>query len=161
LIVANAPEGIPLGAAPLTLSISLPAVTASAFSTIETTSAPSYVLHIEDLEVPADRQAYFHVYLNLPEANAATKVEVPNFVGTVTVLAKSKNAHTHQHSGVNAAFDLTEPLARVAKAAGANLSITLVPAAAAGSQPTQAAVGATGTPGTPGVTFKRIYIDRI
>lgn len=154
-MIANAPEGIPLGAAPLTLSISLPPVTASAFSAIEATSAPSYVLHIEDLEVPADRQAYFHVYLNLPEANAETKVEAPNFVGTVTVLAKSKSPHTHQHAAVNAAFDITEALARVAKAAGGNLSITLVPAAAAGKQPTQVAVGA------PGVTFKRIYIDRI
>jgi polyphenol oxidase len=155
LMIANAPEGIPLGAAPLTLSISLPPVTASAFSAIEATSAPSYVLHIEDLEVPADRQAYFYVYLNLPEANAETKVEAPNFVGTVTVLAKSKSLHTHQHAGVNAAFDITEALARVAKAAGGNLSITLVPAAATGKQPTQVAVG------TPGVTFKRIYIDRI
>jgi polyphenol oxidase len=158
LLVANAPEGIPLGTAPVTRSISLPPLSASAFSTLTPASAPSYVLHIEGIEVPADRQAYFRVYLNLPGANAGTKVESPNYVGTVTVLAKSKSPHAHQHAGVNAAFDITEALARVAKAAGTNLSVTLVPVAAGGPQVTAPAAAAAGA---ASATFKRIYIDRI
>jgi polyphenol oxidase len=143
LIVANAPEGMRLAAAPLTLSVPLPSVSASAFSALGPASPPTYVLNIEDIVVPADRWAFFRVYLDLPEANAQTSVDIPNYVGTVTVLAKSANAHTHQHAATNAAFEITDELARVAKTAGPNLSVTLVPE------------------GIDTATFKRIYIDRI
>jgi polyphenol oxidase len=146
VIVANAPDGIPLGTGPITQSVSLPPESASAFSALGTDSPDQYVLHIEGIRVPGDRQALLEVYLNLPGANAATPIDVPNYVGTVTVLAKRKDGAGHQHDSVNAAFDVTDVLAAVAKAAGPNLSVTLVPAA-----------GSTAT----GATYKRIYIDQM
>jgi polyphenol oxidase len=76
----------------------------------------------------------FNIFLNLPEANASTSVDVPNFVGTVTVLAKSKQQRAHQHASTNAAFDITDALGAVAKG-NKNLSVTLVPVAAGGAAP--------------------------
>jgi polyphenol oxidase len=146
VIVANAPDGIPLGSGPLTQSVSLPPESASAFSALGTDSPDQYVLHIEGITVPANRQAMFNVFVNLPGANATTQTDVPNYVGTVTVLAKRKEAAGHQHESVNAAFDVTDVLGSVAKTAGPNLSVTLVPAA-----------GSTAT----GATYKRIYIDQM
>jgi len=77
--------------------------------------APQYVLHIEGIEVPPTAQTLFRVYLNLPDANARTGVDVPNFVGTVSVLAKNNTAQGHVHPSTNAAFEITEALAAVAK----------------------------------------------
>jgi hypothetical protein len=56
-------------------------------------------------------------------------------------------------SGVNAAFDVTDTLASVAKSAPGHLSVTLVPVAAQGEPPKEAS-------GEP-IVYKRIYIDRV
>lgn len=90
----------------------------------------------------------FNVYLNLPDANAKTGDDVPNFVGVVTVLAMGKEM-THHHAAANAAFDITDVLGKVAKADNTNLSVTLLPTAA-GTAPKKAS----------GTTFKRIYVQR-
>jgi len=89
--------------------------------------------------VADDQQAMFNVFVNQPNATAATSLDSPNFVGTVTVLAKTKGmagmkgmAH-HHHPAVNAEFDVTDI---IAGAKGATrLSVTLVPAAGAGVAP--------------------------
>lgn len=146
VIVANAPDGIPLGAGPSIQTVSLPPQSASAFSALGPDSADEYVLHIEDIRVPANRQARLNVYVNLPNATAATPASGPNYVGTITVLAKRKDGGAHQHAGVNAIFEVTNVLSNVARGSGPNLSVTLVPA-----------TGSTAT----GATYKRIYIDRM
>lgn len=149
LVVASAPQGIELGAAPVTQTVAIPKPLESKISALSADSAPEYVLHVEDIEVPGDRQAFFNVFLNLPGANASTSVEAANFVGTVTVLAKNKAQQEHQHNAFNAAFDITDALSEVAKGA-AKLSVTLVPVA-----PSEAGAEA------GRISFKRVYIDTL
>src|SRR5207253_2537393 len=117
LLIASASQGITLGAAPVTRSVALPERTAAKISALSAESPPQYVLHVEGIRAPADGQALFNIFLNLPEANAKTSVDAPNFVGTVTVLAKGKQQHAHQHASTNAAFDITDALGAVAKGA--------------------------------------------
>jgi polyphenol oxidase len=138
-----------LGSAPVTQSIALPPPVAEAIAGLTPEAAPEYVLHIEGIEVPPTAQTLFQVYLNLPDANANTGVDVPNFVGMVTILAKNSKGEGHAHPSTNAAFDITEALAKVAKARANSLTVTLVPAAAEGVMPT-----------AQGASFKKIYIDR-
>jgi polyphenol oxidase len=149
LLMANAPSGIELGETPLTHSVALPAQTAKTFAALTASSPPAYSLHIEGIQVSSDHQALFEVYLNSPNANAKTGVDVPNFVGTVTVLAMRHNGVSHDHGSVNVAFDITETLARTVKNRS-ELSVTLVPFAADGNPPKNHAV-----------SFKRIYIQSL
>lgn len=145
LAAEGAPPVTTLGMEPITQSISIPPPVARSFAGLTAQSAPQYVLHIEGIEVPPSEQTLFRVYLNLPQANAATSVDVPNFVGMVTILAKNKREEAHDHPSVNAAFEITAALAEVAKDAQ-KLTVTLVPAAE-------------GAPPAPrGVSFKKIYI---
>jgi polyphenol oxidase len=152
LTVENAPATTALGSAPVTQSIVVPPPVANSFAALTAEAAPQYVLHIEGIEVPPTSQTLFRVYLNLPDATAKTGVDVPNFVGTVTVLAKSKKAEGHDHPSINTAFEITAALAEVAKEAAGNLTVTLVPAAAEGLAPAAP---------SPGVSFKKIYVDRL
>ena len=152
LTVENAPATTALGSAPVTQSIVVPPPVANSFAALTAEAAPQYVLHIEGIEVPATSQTLFRVYLNLPDATAKTGVDVPNFVGTVTVLAKSKKAEGHDHPSINTAFEITAALAEVAKESAGNLTVTLVPAAAEGLAPAAP---------SPGVSFKKIYVDRL
>ncbi len=141
-----------LGSAPVTQSIALPQPVAEVFAGLVPEAAPEYVLHIEGIEVPPTAQTFFQVYLNLPDATAKTGVDVPNFVGTVTILAKNNKGEGkgHDHPSTNAAFDITEALANVAKGLADSLTVTLVPAAAEGEEPA-----------AQGASFKKIYVDRI
>ncbi len=150
LTVENAPAATPLGSVPVTQSITVPPPVAEAFAGLMPAGAPQYVLHIEGIEVPPTAQTLFRVYLNLPDANARTGVDVPNFVGTVSVLAKNNTAQGHVHPSTNAAFEITEALAAVAKGRASSLTVTLVPAAAEGV-----------IPESQGASFKKIYIDRL
>jgi polyphenol oxidase len=151
LIVANAPDGVPIGAAPVTASVQLPPMSAADFNALTPESPPQYVLHVDGLRVPPRAQTILNVYLNLPQANAQTGPNVPNYAGTISVLAHSaKGAHNHGPRQINAAFDITDTLANVAKGAGGNFSVTLVPVAAKGEAPKAA-----------DIAYKRIYIDRI
>jgi polyphenol oxidase len=158
LVVANAPDGVPITTAPVTQSVALPPVSAAAFDTLNADSPPQFVLHIDGLNVPPHQQTLLDVYVNLPSATAATGADVPNYAGTITVLAhagrEAHAAHAAAPRQVNAAFDVTDALASVAKAAGGNLSVTLVPVTA-GNEPPKS------TAANQPVTYKRIYIDRI
>lgn len=152
LVAESAPPVTMLGTEPVTQSIAVPQPIAESFASLTVESAPEYVLHIEGIEVPPSAQALFRVYLNLPDANVSTGVDVPNFVGMVTILAKNTKAQGHEHPSVNAAFEITPALAEVAKAGTANLAVTLVPVTA------KAAAAA---PPAGGVSFKKIYIERL
>ena len=89
----------------------------------------------------------FNVFLNLPDATAATSTESPNFVGTVTVLAKTKSPIARAPVTTNAAFDVTDVLSKLTGAE--NLSVTLAPAAAGGIAPTASQA-----------TFRQISLER-
>jgi polyphenol oxidase len=154
--VVLASTRVSVDAAPVTQTVALPPPATAAMAALGANSPPEYVLRLEGIEVPPGRYAYFHVYLNLPNASAATSMTVPNYVGTVTVLPNSKRPSTrHQHDAVNATFEITPALAQVAKGA-TNLSVTLVPV-------TSAAGAAAATPGAGATTatVRRIYIDRL
>lgn len=154
LIVANAPEGLSIGTTPVTQSVGLPPLSAAAFNALTPEAPPQFVLHVDGIQVPPGRAAIFNVYVNLPQADAKTGADVPNYAGTITVLTKKMGAHMHAGpSGVNAAFDVTDTLAAVAKGSPGNLSVTIVPVAAAGEAPKEAAGGP--------IVYKRVYIDRI
>jgi polyphenol oxidase len=105
LTTENAPATTPLASAPITQSITVPPPVAEAFAGLTAAAAPQYVLHIEGIEVPPTAQTLFRVYLNLPDATARTGVDVPNFVGTVTVLVTGRtgavdvSTQTMGHSG--------------------------------------------------------------
>jgi polyphenol oxidase len=157
LVVANVPDGVPIMTAPVTQSVALPPVSAAAFDALRADSPPQFVLHVDGINVPPQQQALLDVYVNLPSATAATGANVPNYAGTITVLAhagrESHAAHGAAPRQVNAAFDVTDTLADVVKGAAGNLTVTLVPVVA-GTEPPKAAGGQP-------VTYKRIYIDRI
>jgi polyphenol oxidase len=149
LIIANDAQGVKMDILPTTRSVTLPHWFEMKISGLSEGSASEYALHIEGIEVPSDEQALFNVFLNMPEATASTSLDIPNFVGTVTVLAKGPQLNGHAGTNTNAAFDVTDALAVVAK--GKNtLSVTLVPVAADGE-----------TPVSFHASFKLIYIEPI
>ena len=149
LVLASSSQGFGLETVPITQSIALPDRVVNRIATLKASSAPEFILHIEDIQVANNAQLLFNVFLNLPTAKSETSVELPNFIGTVSVLAKSKDASAHHHASTNAAFDITEGLGQVLKGAK-SLSVTLVPVAANGSAPR-----------TAHATIKRIYVDRL
>jgi polyphenol oxidase len=95
-----------------------------------------FVLRLHGISVPSNQQALFHVFVNLPSADARTSTNSPNFVGTVAIVAKAKSLRGHRHKTIDAAFDVSELLGRAA--ARGQLSVTLVP------------VGGTGAPAKTG-----------
>jgi polyphenol oxidase len=149
-LVANAPGGIAIGTKPQSRTVSLPPPLATGLTTLSVTSPSEYLLHIEDIQVPPDQQVMFQVFINLPDANAKTSVDLPNFAGTVTVLAQGVMPVGHRHASVNEVLDITDTLSQVAKESGGKLSVTLVPAAG-DAEPTK----------DSGATFKRIYIEKV
>jgi polyphenol oxidase len=149
LVLANATAvPIPLGTAPVTRGVALPRADIEAFGRLSASPPAQYVLHVRGIEVPNDEQALFNVFLNLPDATAGTSLDAPNFVGTVTVLAKTKVAHEHRHAPTNVAFDVTDVLSKVK--GPEQLSVTLVPAAAERIAPNASQA-----------TFREISLERI
>jgi polyphenol oxidase len=149
-LVFAAPSAAPtaLGTAPITRDITLPQPHAQAFAALSAEAPAQFVLNVRGISVPSDQQAMFNVFLNLPDATPATSTDVPNFVGMVTVLAKSKEGGAHQHAETNAAFDVSDVLGQVKD--GGKLAVTLVPVAGEGapSQDSQA-------------TFRQVSIDQL
>ena len=143
------PAGTPIamGTAPVTRDIALPPTEVHTLAQLSPSSPVEYVLYVRGIEVPKDGQAMFNVFLNLPDATAATSTESANFVGTVTVLAKTKSPSARAPVTTNAAFDVTDVLSRLK--APEKLSITLVPVAAEGAAPKEAQA-----------TFKEISLER-
>jgi polyphenol oxidase len=149
LILANATaEPIPLGTAPLTREVTTPAAHARAFSRLQAATPAQFVLHIRGIEVPSDSQAMFNVFVDLPNATATTSTDVPNFVGTVTVLAKTKEMQMHKHPPTNAAFDVTDILGEIK--GDKQLSVTLVPVAGEGAAPASSQA-----------TFRQISLEQL
>ncbi len=91
---------------------------------------PTVVLHIDGIELPPDRQAVVRVFVDQPDADKATPVNSPNFVGQFSILAMNRPAaaapgHAMKTMHHNKAFRLSEGLAARLEAQP-ELKVTLV-----------------------------------
>ena len=110
-------------------------------------SAQQAILRIEGVEVPADRGALIYVYLNRPEATAATGLDDPGYVGTIALVAAQAPGSGHSHPIVrNFGFDITGKLATLL-GRDSNIAVTLVPATGTGTKPSGVSLG-----------YRRVYI---
>jgi len=92
------------------------------------------ILRIEGVEIPSDRGALVNVFVNKPDATAATSTDDPAFVGTIAVVANQARGVGHAHPVVrNFGFDIT----RIASQLGNTneVTVTLVPATGYGEKP--------------------------
>jgi hypothetical protein len=97
------------------------------------------ILRIEGVEIPANRGALVNVFVNQPNATAASGPDDPGFVGTIAVVASQAGGALHAHPLVrNFSFDLTGKLA--ALASDPNVAVTLVPATGSGQKPSAVSV---------------------
>ena len=93
------------------------------------------ILRIEGVEIPANRGALVNVFVNQPNATAASGPDDPGFVGTIAVVASQAGGALHAHPLVrNFSFDLTGKLA-ASLANDPNVAVTLVPATGSGQKP--------------------------
>lgn len=134
---------------PTTIQVAVPA---PARTRLRELAAPAstnrLVLRIDGVEVPTDRGAVVNVFLNRPDATAATGANDAGFVGSMVVVPSIARGAGHTHRTVyrNFAFDVTQQLA-AALAANGNIAVTLVPMAGAGKKPTEVSLG-----------YRRVYI---
>jgi polyphenol oxidase len=92
------------------------------------------ILRIEGVEIPANHGALINVFLNQPNATAATGIDDPGYVGTIAVVANQGPGAVHAHPVVrNFGFDITDKVAALGN--DNNLAVTLVPATGAGEKP--------------------------
>jgi polyphenol oxidase len=149
VVLENAPATAPvaLGTTPVTREIALPQEEISSLRELSASSPAQYVLRIRGIQVPKEGQAMFNVFLNLPDATAATSNSSPNFAGTVTVLAKTKDPRAKEPPVTNTAIDVTDVLSQV-KGSG-RLAVTLVPVAGDGVAPNASQA-----------TFRQISLER-
>ena len=110
-------------------------------------AAQKLILRIEGVEVPSDRGALVKVFVNRPDATAATGTDDPGFVGTIAIVASRSPGAGHAHPVLrNFGFDISGKLA-ASLAADGSVAVTLVPATGAGQKP--AAVN---------LRYSRVYI---
>jgi polyphenol oxidase len=154
LVLASPAQEIPLGTSPMTIAAkTIPAPimdkTKSQPASALAKRARLFVLHIDGIEVPPERSAVVRVFVNRPDANAATEIDTPLFAGYFTVLAKSTKAPAHamkKHRAMNVAFDLTPRIGEILRNR-TDLSVTLVPVGAEDSAPSDIKL-----------TFKKVYL---
>jgi hypothetical protein len=117
---------------------------------LRTTAGPGSssraILRIEGVEVPSDRGALINVYLNRPEATAATGTNDPGYVGSIALVAAQAPGSGHAHTVVrNFGFDITGKLAE--SLGRDDIAVTLVPA-----------TGTNNKPAAVNLRYHRIYI---
>jgi hypothetical protein len=97
---------------------------------------PTVILRIEGVEIPADRGALVNVFLNRPDATAASGPDDPGYVGTIAVVAsQAPGGVGHKHPVIrNFSFDITGKLA-ASLGSDNNVAVTLVPATGTGKKP--------------------------
>ena len=142
-------EAKPLSASPTTVEVPLPQQTRAAIQSLAApASAKTLVLRIDGVEIPADRGAAIKVFVNRPDATAATGADDPGFVGSIFIVPSTAAGAGGMQRTVhrNFGFDITQDLASALEKQG-NLSVTLVPFTGDGRQPDQVAL-----------RYKRVYI---
>ena len=103
---------------PTTVRATLPAErrqSLTATPTAESLAAgrqPKTILRIEGVEIPANRGALVNVFLNRPDATAATGPDDPGYVGTIAIVANQGPSAAHAHPVVRIfGFDITDKVA--------------------------------------------------
>ncbi len=109
---------------------------------------PTVILRIEGVEIPADRGALVNVFLNRPDATAASGPDDPGYVGTIAVVAsQAPGGAGHKHPVIrNFSFDITGKLA-ASLGSDNNVAVTLVPATGTGKKPSAV-----------NLSYRRVYI---
>jgi len=147
LEIAAPPGGAALTTDPLTLRVSVPPAAASRL-TIAAASPGRITLRIEGVEVPSDRAALVNVFLNQPNATAATPTTDPGFVGSIVLVPNMVGgAPSHRPVVRNFAFDVTRQLRAAPPAPGADIVVTLVPFQGDGKRPSDIAL-----------RYRRVYL---
>jgi polyphenol oxidase len=138
----------PLTPNPTTVQIAVPAAARETLAAAAARSVPRLVLHVDGVQVPPDRGALVKVYLNNPDATAATLTSDPSFVGSMVIVPAIAPGSRRSRPDVlrNFTFDLSA-LSAASLNAGANVSVTLVPVQGEGVKPDQISVG-----------FRRVYV---
>ncbi|GKS95497.1 tyrosinase family protein [Acidovorax sp. SUPP2825] len=140
LVVLAAPQKRNLGTAPVTHKAALPEGFRKPLAALAANqSSRLYLLHIDDVTTPPDRSVSAKVYVNLPNANASTTTESPNFVGMISSVAKTTPANTaghaaHHQAGIRYSFVIDEETARLI-ARDKAVTVTLVPVDSNGATP--------------------------
>jgi polyphenol oxidase len=149
LEVAAPAGGAPLTPEPHTLRVTVPPTAANTLSTMAAAPAQGrVVLHIDGVEVPSDRAALVNVFLNRPDATAATPTSDPGFVGSIVLVPNTVAGGHSQHTVQrNFAFEVTDKIRAAAPAPGGEVSVTLVPFQGDGTRPS-----------TISLRYKRVYL---
>jgi polyphenol oxidase len=129
LDISVPPGGAVLTPDPQTLrAVAPPPAAAALREATEPSSSRRLILRIDGVEVPSDRAALVNVFLNHPEATAATPTSDPGFVGSIVLVPSTTPNVGHVHVSVrNFSFDVTDKLGSEPAAPGAELTVTLVP----------------------------------
>jgi polyphenol oxidase len=128
LNVAAAKDNLRLGPNPLTRSVALPAAQRSMMLGTGGAALPATpVIRIAGVRAPAGGAAIVRVFVNLPEASAATPVTDPHYAGYFTLVPNSlRGAHSHGQAGLNIELPLGRGTQDVISGDD-ELSVTLVP----------------------------------
>ncbi len=135
-----------LKADPITRTITLTDPVIAALKAAPSHPTNNILLRIEGIAIRPTEGARFNVFVNTPDASAGTLASAPRFVGTVSVVAMSKDPVGHHHGLFDAVLDLTPELGDL-EFKDRKLSITLTPFNAKGLKPTG-----------QGISFERIVI---
>ncbi|MDA8454227.1 tyrosinase family protein [Acidovorax sp. GBBC 3334] len=141
-LVLATPQQRVLRTAPVTHSVSIPPTLRQPLRALAENASPRlYVLNINDVSSAPNRSVSAKVFVNLPNANAATSTETPQFVGFISRVAKARgeaSGHAH-HGGVRYSFPIDEDLASILQDAP-SITVTIVPADTDGAAPRQSEI---------------------
>jgi polyphenol oxidase len=132
---------------PTTLQIPVPAP-AKERLTAALQSNRGLVLHIDGVQIPANEKAFVKVYLNNPDATAATTTDVSTYVGSIVVVPAIARGSLQARPDVvrNVTFALS-PQAAASLNNRQNISVTLVPVQGQGTAPREVSV-----------RYRRVYL---
>jgi len=134
------------------------AATAKPVFKIREKSGTKVVLHLEDVTVPSDQGAVLRVYLNHPNATAATSPEDPRMIRELIIVPSrtpgSAHAEGHRSHSMNFVVVIPNELAREVEAANGEVPITIVPVTGRGEEGILEA-----TPKKSGVRMKKPFIS--
>jgi hypothetical protein len=152
----SAPESAPestrgqrrLGPEPLRVEVEVPDTMRAELDRADGTDGV-YLVTVEGLALPATSSAFVRVFVDLPEADSATPVEHPAFLGYISMLPLSTDDGP-ERSPLDVAFELDRNHVEQ-MSDRRSLSLTLVPLA--GNEEN-------GTPSDFELLFDRISLDR-
>ncbi|HEY4358373.1 MAG TPA: tyrosinase family protein [Acidobacteriaceae bacterium] len=129
--------GVTLNGAPDTRQVALSAEHSANFKALSAGTPNQYVLHIEGVVAPPGGAPVVRVFIDKPDANAATSVEDPHFVGYFSIVphhATGQAPANEMNHPRNYTFELRRN-AEAMKEHSDAVAVTLVPVAGENKQP--------------------------